>query len=40
MGKTVVELIDYFIMEGNEACFMPNAHGGGRVIGSDYISRK
>ena len=39
-GKTFGELIGYFIIGGDEACFMANAKGDGRVIGSADIKKQ
>ena len=39
-GKTFGELIAHFIVGGDEACFMANAHGGAKVIGSADIRKQ
>ena len=39
-GKTFGELISHFIIGGDDACFMVNARGGGKVIGSTDIRKQ
>ena len=39
-GKTFGELMGYFIIGGDEACFMANAHAGVRVIGSKDVRKQ
>ena len=39
-GKTFGELMGHFVIGGDEACFMANASGGGRMIGSADIKKQ